>query len=483
MLCGGASTRMGRDKALIQVGETTMVERVCAVLAAAGCDPVVLVGGDRSRLTAATGREVVADTWPGEGPLGGVIDAVRWFAARGAEAVVVAACDLPDLTVEAVHAVADGAAPRPSPSPSAVTRAWPAGRSARSASSRRCSASVCARCTRRSTPSAPATSPSTRRRCATSTGQTISPDPISTEFLVRDVHRNRCGNGRAVGGPHRVCGHHSWMRWDGATAVITGASRGIGRAVAVAAVERGARVGLVARSGEELAALRDRLGGPAVVSIAIADLTDAAQLEQAFATVDGELGGVDVLVNNAGIGSWGPFVDTPDGDARPGRRPQPRRRDAADPTRVARHDPSPPRPHRQHRLGGRPPRRPVRGGLLGVEVRPDRLHRSARRRAPRRSASACRWSIPGRWRRRSPARAAAHRAVRWPRPRRAGTSRGSGRSRSSKTAGLERVVPRWLRLAHALRTIAPVTYTSGRAAAVADQLAAFERRWTSDAGG
>jgi molybdopterin-guanine dinucleotide biosynthesis protein A len=110
VLCGGASTRMGRDKALIQVGETTMVERVCAVLAAAGCDPVVLVGGDRSRLAAATGREIVGDTWPGEGPLGGVIDAVRWFAARGAEAVVIAACDLPDLTVDAVHAVADGAA-------------------------------------------------------------------------------------------------------------------------------------------------------------------------------------------------------------------------------------------------------------------------------------------------------------------------------------------------------------------------------------
>ena len=48
---------------------------------------------------------------------------------------------------------------------------------------------------------------------------------------------------------------------------------------------------------------------------------------------------------------------------------------------------------------------------------------------------------------------------------------------------LERVVPRWLRLAHALRTIAPVTYTSGAPRAVADQLAEFERRWTSDAGG
>jgi molybdopterin-guanine dinucleotide biosynthesis protein A len=99
---------MGRDKALIEVGARSMVEHVCTVLDAAGCAPVVLVGGDRSRLTAATGREVLADTWPGEGPLGGVIDAVRWFAGRGVDAVVVAACDLPDLTVEAVHAVDAG---------------------------------------------------------------------------------------------------------------------------------------------------------------------------------------------------------------------------------------------------------------------------------------------------------------------------------------------------------------------------------------
>jgi len=99
---------MGRDKALIEVGANSMVEHVCSVLDAAGCTPIVLVGGDRSRLAAATGREVLADTWPGEGPLGGVIDAVRWFAGRGVEAVVVAACDLPDLTVEAVRAVAGG---------------------------------------------------------------------------------------------------------------------------------------------------------------------------------------------------------------------------------------------------------------------------------------------------------------------------------------------------------------------------------------
>ncbi len=85
-----------------------MAERVGAVLESAGCAPVVFVGGDGDRLMAITGREVVADTWPGEGPLGAVVDALHWFDRLDAAGVVVAACDLPGLTVEAVQAVAGG---------------------------------------------------------------------------------------------------------------------------------------------------------------------------------------------------------------------------------------------------------------------------------------------------------------------------------------------------------------------------------------
>jgi short-subunit dehydrogenase len=276
-------------------------------------------------------------------------------------------------------------------------------------------------------------------------------------------------------------GHHSWMRWDGATAVITGASGGIGRAVAVAAVERGARVGLVARSGEKLAALRDRLGGPAVVSIAIADLTDAAQLEQAFATVGRELGSVDVLVNNAGIGSWGPFVDTPDRDL--DRVVALNLVAAMRLTRLVL--PGMIRRRRGHivnvgsvagRLGA--PFEAVysasKFGLTGftealaVELRPFGIGVSMVNPGPVATAFT--------------SAAAAHRAVRWPRP--VAPERVAKAVVSIVEDGrLERVVPRWLRLAHVLRTIAPVTYTSGAPRAVADQLAAFERRWTSDAGG
>jgi molybdopterin-guanine dinucleotide biosynthesis protein A len=111
VLCGGRSRRFGADKALVEVDGRPMADRVAAVLETAGCAPVVFVGGDGDRLTASTGREVVADTWPGEGPLGAVVDALRWFNRFDTRGVVVAACDLPNLTVEAVQALAgeDGA--------------------------------------------------------------------------------------------------------------------------------------------------------------------------------------------------------------------------------------------------------------------------------------------------------------------------------------------------------------------------------------
>jgi molybdopterin-guanine dinucleotide biosynthesis protein A len=108
VLCGGRSRRFGRDKALIDFHGRPLAEHVGLVLESAGCQPVVFVGGDGDRLMAATGRQFVADTWPGEGPLGGVVDALRWFRPRDADGVVIAACDLPNLTERTVRAVADG---------------------------------------------------------------------------------------------------------------------------------------------------------------------------------------------------------------------------------------------------------------------------------------------------------------------------------------------------------------------------------------
>lgn len=102
VLCGGASRRMGTDKALLPVDGVPLAERVARTLEAAGCRPVVFVGGDAPRL-AALGRPVVADRWPGAGPVGGVLTALGEL--TGARAVLVAACDLPALTSDAVRAV------------------------------------------------------------------------------------------------------------------------------------------------------------------------------------------------------------------------------------------------------------------------------------------------------------------------------------------------------------------------------------------
>ena len=82
VLTGGASTRMGRDKAAIEVDGTAMADRVAAALRAAGALEVARIGG-------ATGD--VPDDDPGEGPLGGVLTALRW---SDEQVLVVAPCDL-----------------------------------------------------------------------------------------------------------------------------------------------------------------------------------------------------------------------------------------------------------------------------------------------------------------------------------------------------------------------------------------------------
>ena len=78
VLCGGASRRMGVDKAAVEVDGTPMARRVGDVLAAAGCSPVIAIGGDPTAL-GHLGLDVVDDGFPGQGPLGGILTALsRW---------------------------------------------------------------------------------------------------------------------------------------------------------------------------------------------------------------------------------------------------------------------------------------------------------------------------------------------------------------------------------------------------------------------
>ncbi|OBK15976.1 SDR family NAD(P)-dependent oxidoreductase [Mycobacterium asiaticum] len=88
----------------------------------------------------------------------------------------------------------------------------------------------------------------------------------------------------------------------GTTALVTGASSGIGAATAKALAAQGAAVALVARRTERLRELRDEIdaaGGVAVV--AAADVTDAEQVATAVDRAVTELGRLDIVVNNAGL--------------------------------------------------------------------------------------------------------------------------------------------------------------------------------------
>ena len=98
------------------------------------------------------------------------------------------------------------------------------------------------------------------------------------------------------------------MKLDGAVVIVTGASRGIGRAVARAAAAKGASVGLMARSEPDLERARDELGGKS--AIAVADVTDRGSVEAGIAQLAAALGPVDVLVNNAGIGKYASVLHT-----------------------------------------------------------------------------------------------------------------------------------------------------------------------------
>ena len=91
----------------------------------------------------------------------------------------------------------------------------------------------------------------------------------------------------------------------GRTAVITGASSGIGEATARALHAVGYRVALLARRSDRIAAIAGELGAGAIA--VDADVTDRDALTAAAKRVRNELGGADVLVNNAGVMLLGPF--------------------------------------------------------------------------------------------------------------------------------------------------------------------------------
>jgi NAD(P)-dependent dehydrogenase (short-subunit alcohol dehydrogenase family) len=97
---------------------------------------------------------------------------------------------------------------------------------------------------------------------------------------------------------------------SGRCALVTGASRGIGRAIAIAYAEAGADVAVLARDGDRLADVAvavEKAGGRAVVLVA--DVTDRAAVDLAVSSAIERLGHLDIVVNNAGGNRFSmPFV-------------------------------------------------------------------------------------------------------------------------------------------------------------------------------
>ncbi len=94
------------------------------------------------------------------------------------------------------------------------------------------------------------------------------------------------------------------MRLQGNTALITGATKGIGRAIALAFAGEGANLAVTGRNEEELASLASEAEARGVRCVTIgADLTQRDAVDRIYNTAKDALGPIQILVNNAGIGS------------------------------------------------------------------------------------------------------------------------------------------------------------------------------------
>lgn len=90
--------------------------------------------------------------------------------------------------------------------------------------------------------------------------------------------------------------------------LVTGGASGIGEATAARFLSEGARTAILDRDGEAAEGLARRLSG---LQTLIADVSDAASVQAAFDELDGRWGGLDVLINNAGISYRRPLLETP----------------------------------------------------------------------------------------------------------------------------------------------------------------------------
>ncbi|MFV8828214.1 3-ketoacyl-ACP reductase [Alkalihalobacterium sp. APHAB7] len=97
---------------------------------------------------------------------------------------------------------------------------------------------------------------------------------------------------------------------NGKNALITGAGRGIGRAIAIALAKEGVNVGLLGLNMSNLEKLTSDLEPYNVtISAATADVANLVSVEHAVDHIQSDLGSIDILINNAGVGKFGGFLD------------------------------------------------------------------------------------------------------------------------------------------------------------------------------
>ncbi len=97
---------------------------------------------------------------------------------------------------------------------------------------------------------------------------------------------------------------------EGLRVIVTGASSGIGRELVLQLVAQGASVVALARRAERLAELAAKASAPDRLATVCGDITQAGTRSEAISVAISRFGGLDAIINNAGVGAVGPFIES-----------------------------------------------------------------------------------------------------------------------------------------------------------------------------